>query len=178
MAPARVSSSVSPNASSATLPPFQTLLDNHATDLHRFLVATVGRGDADDCYQETWLAALRAYPRLSDSSNLKSWLLTIAHRKSIDLHRRRARQATPMAEPPEPRPDVDADPSRQAKLNGLHPIFTHVRSLPPKQRNAVALRFIADASYAEIARVMSTSEEAARRNVHEALNRLRRDYTP
>jgi len=46
------------------LPPFQTLLDSYSRDVHRFLVANVGRTDADDCYQETWIAALRAYPSL------------------------------------------------------------------------------------------------------------------
>ncbi len=43
-----------------------------------------------------------------------------------------------------------------------------MRELPEKQRTAVALRFVADAEYAEISSVMGTSQEAARRNVHEA----------
>ncbi len=47
---------------------------------------------------------------------------------------------------------------------------------PDKQRTAVALRFVADAAYAEVASVMGTSEEAARRNVHEGLKRLRTEY--
>src|ERR1700746_3937059 len=66
---------------SVNLPPFQALLDAHGRDVHRFLVATVGGVDADDCYQETWLAALRAYPRLEDAANVRAWLFTIAHRK-------------------------------------------------------------------------------------------------
>ena len=49
------------------LPPFQALLDAHGRDVHRFLMRDVGPVDADDCYQETWLAALRAYPRLRDA---------------------------------------------------------------------------------------------------------------
>ena len=80
------------------LPPFQALLDAHGRDVHRFLIAQVGPVDADDCYQETWLAALRAYPQLRDASNLRSWILTIAHRKAIDHVRSRARRAVPVAE--------------------------------------------------------------------------------
>jgi DNA-directed RNA polymerase specialized sigma24 family protein len=53
-----------------------------------------------------------------------------------------------------------------------------VRELPAKQRTAVALRFVADAAYGEISTAMGTSEEAARRNVHEGLKRLRREYQP
>jgi len=155
--------------SHVNLPPFQALLDAQGRDVHRFLVATVGQSDADDCYQETWLAALRAYPRLRDASNLRSWILTVAHRKAIDHIRARNRRATPVAELPEqpvPATPADGDPD----------IWGHVRALPPKQRNAIALRTVADLAYADIAQVMGTSEDAARRNVHEALKRLRTEY--
>jgi RNA polymerase sigma factor (sigma-70 family) len=151
------------------LPPFQILLDDHGADVHRFLVASVGRIDAEDCYQETWLSALRAYPGLRDISNLRSWLLTIAHRKAIDHIRARARRPSPV-------PEVPDQGTAPARPDGTPEIFEHVRALPPKQRTAVALRFVADAPYAEIAAVMDTSEEAARRSVHEGLNRLRREY--
>ncbi len=57
-------------------------------------------------------------------------------------------------------------------------LWALVRELPPKQRTALALRYVADAAYEEIATVMATSEEAARRNVHEALKRLRLEYQP
>jgi RNA polymerase sigma factor (sigma-70 family) len=147
------------------------LLDDHGRDVHRFLVATVGRVEADDCYQETWLAALRAYPRLRDAANLRGWILTIAHRKAIDHVRARARRAVPVADVPE-RGAAPGNP------DGLPEVWSEVRKLPPKQRTAVALRFVADAEYAQISAVMGTSEDAARRNVHEGLNRLRRDYRP
>jgi predicted RNA polymerase sigma factor len=65
------------------LPAFQSLIDSHGPDVHRFLVAQVGSSDAEDCYQETWIAALRAYPRLAHGENLRGWVLTIAGRKAI-----------------------------------------------------------------------------------------------
>jgi RNA polymerase sigma factor (sigma-70 family) len=151
-----------------SLPPFQRLLDAHALDVHRFLVALVGRHDADDCYQDTWLAALRAYPRLRDASNLRSWVLTIAHRKAIDHLRSRRRAALPVSDIPE-RP---APPSPESD-DGL---WALVGELPTKQRTALVLRYVAGARYAEISAVMSTTEEAARRNVHEGLKRLRMEY--
>ena len=78
------------------LPPFQRFLDTHRDAVWRFLVSSVGRADAEDCFQETFIAALRAYPRLRADSNLRAWVLTIAHRKSLDAHRARARRAVPM----------------------------------------------------------------------------------
>ena len=152
-----------------TLPPFQQLLDAHGRDVHRFLLATVGRTDADDCYQETWLSALRAYPRLRDPSNFRGWIFTIAHRKAIDLVRARGRSAVPSSE-------LAETPVTDQREGFDHDLWASVRELPAKQRTALAMRFVADAAYAEIATAMGTSEEAARRNVHEGLKRLRKEY--
>ncbi len=69
------------------LPPFQALIDAHAEPVRRFLVASAGPGAADDCFQETFIAALRAYPRLRPGSNVRAWLFTIARSKAIDHHR-------------------------------------------------------------------------------------------
>ena len=77
------------------LPPFQALLDDYETDLYRFCVATAGWSDADDCFQETWIAALRAYPKLRRADNLRAWLFRIAQNKAIDLHRARGRRTAP-----------------------------------------------------------------------------------
>jgi RNA polymerase sigma factor (sigma-70 family) len=151
-----------------SLPPFQKLLDLYGRDVHRLLVASVGRTDADDVYQETWLAALRAYPNLRDASNLRGWILTVASRKAIDHVRRRP--AIPIGDLPD-----RASPPDPTSDDGLWEL---VRELPPKQRTALALRFVVDAGYDQIAAAMETSEEAARRNVHEGLKRLRLEYQP
>ena len=70
-----------------SLPPFQRLLDEHASGLRRFLVGYVGWAEANDCWQETWLAALEAYPGLWHGGNLRGWLFTIARRKALDCLR-------------------------------------------------------------------------------------------
>ena len=150
------------------LPPFQHLLERHQGDVLGFLIASVGPQDAEDCFQETFIAALRAYPRLQDDSNLRGWLLTIAHRKAIDLHRARQRRATPVGDAPEV-PDRRMAPGQKEDSG----IWRLVSALPPKQRSAVALRFACDLPHREIAAALGTSEEAARRNLHEGIKRLR-----
>jgi RNA polymerase sigma factor (sigma-70 family) len=154
-----------------SLPPFQSLLDRYGRDVHRFLIANIGPVDADDCWQETWLSALRAYPSLNDASNLRAWVFTIAHHKLIDHVRARGRRALPVAETAE-LADASAAPAVALPDEQL---WSSVAQLPDKQRTAVTLRFLIDSSYREIAEVMGTSEEAARRNVHEALKRLRKE---
>ena len=152
------------------LAPFQTLIDAHGRPVHRFLVASVGPHDADDCWQETFLSALRAYPQLRHTTNLRGWLLTIAHRKAIDLVRARARRPVPVAEPP-----AAAEAAGARGATERDPVWEHVAALPPKQRAAVALRFLGDLSHAEIAAATDTTEPAARRNLYEGLARLRRE---
>ena len=146
------------------LPPFQALLDEHSRDVLGFLIAAVGPQEAEDCFQETLVAALRSYPRLEDDSNLRGWLLTIAHRKAIDHHRGRTRRPTPVGDAPEV-----AVSDRETGTG----VWTAVAGLPPKQRTAVALRFACDMPHREIAAALGGSEEAARRNLHEGLKKLR-----
>ena len=153
----------------ADLPPFQVLLDRHADDVLAVLRGAVGRGDAEDCFQETFLAALRAYPRLRSGENLRGWLITIAHRKAIDHHRARGRRPLPVAEPA----DVAVD--EQEPDMGEGEVWALVRELPPKQRAAVTLRFASDLPHAEIAAALGCSPAAARRSLHEGIKRLREE---
>jgi RNA polymerase sigma factor (sigma-70 family) len=148
------------------LPPFQILVDEHAADVMAVLRGAVGRTDADDCFQETFLSALRAYPKLEDASNLRGWLLTIASRKAIDHHRANGRQPLPVAEPPEVAVS-DPEPG-----DG---IWLAVGDLPPKQRAAIALRYACDLPHSEIAAALGCSPEAARRSLHEGIKRLRKE---
>ena len=154
-----------------SLPPFQVLLDAHRGDVYRFLVASVGPVDADDCFQETWIAALRAYPRLKRADNLRAWLLRIAQRKAIDSHRAGARRARPSDSLPE-----TAVPAEQA-ADGEPELWAAVRNLPPKQRAAVFCRAVLGMPYAELAVLLDSSQDAARRNVHEGLKALREEWT-
>jgi RNA polymerase sigma factor (sigma-70 family) len=154
------------------LPPFQVLLDEHRVDLYRFLVATSGPVEADDVYQETWIAALRAYPRLRRADNLRAWLFRIAQNKAVDAHRARGRRALPLAEPPSPPTAGELSPDGEPEL------WERVRDLPPKQRTAVFCRAVLGMPYEELAVLLDSSEEAARRSVHEGLKRLRREWKP
>lgn len=154
-------------------PPFQRFLDAHAADVHRFLVAAVGHHDADDCFQETFMSALRAYPKLREDSDLRAWVLTIAHRKALDHHRARGRRAVPASDTmPEP-----AAPTVTPQAERDRGLWERVHDLPGKQRAAVLLRFAGDLSHREVAQALGCSEEAARRSAHEGLKKLRQELT-
>jgi RNA polymerase sigma factor (sigma-70 family) len=154
------------------IPPFQAFLEEHRLTVYRFLVASVGAEEADDCFQETFLAALRAYPNLKHGDNLRAWVLAIATRKTIDAGRAKSRR-------PRPVPDVadvvemyaqDPDPL----LEG--PVWQAIRRLPPRQRVALVHRVLLDRPYTELAAAMGSTVEAARANVYQALRRLREEW--
>jgi RNA polymerase sigma factor (sigma-70 family) len=153
-----------------TLPPFQTLLDDFGTDVYRFCVATAGPGDADDAFQETWIAALRAYPKLRRGDNLRAWLFRIAQNKAIDLHRSRSRRPVPVA-------TVREVPAAPEAHDDEPDLWAAVRRLPPKQRTAVFCRTVLGMPYPELAALLDSSEDAARRNVFEGLKTIREEWT-
>src|SRR6201990_1338223 len=151
----------------ADLPPFQTLIDEHGGEVMAVLRGAVGREGAEDAFQETFLAALRAYPNLREARNLRGWLVTIAHHKAIDHHRARGR-APVAVESVREGAVFDPDPADGE-------VWRSVAALPPKQRTAVTLRFVSDLPHEEIAAALGCSPAAARRSLHEGLKRLRKE---
>ena len=150
-------------------PPFQTFLDEHREPVLGFLRAMVGPSDADDCFQETFIAALRGYERM-DGRHPRAWVMTIARRKAIDHHRARARRPVPKAELPEV---VDSDGGFADVERTGGEVWVAVAGLGQAQREAVALRYGADLAYREIAAALNCTEQAARRRVADALKSLR-----
>ncbi len=164
----------------STLPPFQVFLDEHRTVVYRFLLAAAGSAEADDCFQETFLSALRAYPRLRNASNLRGWILTIASRKVVDAARARNRRPLTVADPAELQDGRPREPGRvvEPATEVDDSLWLAVANLPPRQRVAVAHRFVLDLSYAAIADVMGSTQEAARANVYQGLRALRERLEP
>ena len=148
-------------------PPFEQVVREHGSVVLRVCQAVAGPMDAEDAWSETFLAALAAYPDLRPDSNIRGWLVTIAHHKAVDRLRSRARAPIPVDPVPEgPAPGtepVDPDPALWAAL----------ATLPLGQRAAVAYHYLADLPYAQVARLLGTSEAAARRRAADARASLR-----
>jgi RNA polymerase sigma factor (sigma-70 family) len=154
--------------SATTLDPFESVIERHGRAVLRFCVARLGPDRGEEAFQETLLAALRHYDELQTAGAVGGWLFSIARRKIIDSARSRAR--APIASDQLEEPVAawhDSDPTDN--------LWSQVAALAPKQREAVALRYMADLSHADIAEAMGTTADAARRNVFEGLKRLRKD---
>jgi RNA polymerase sigma factor (sigma-70 family) len=152
-----------------TKAPFEKLVEIHGGTVLRVCRAVVGFHEAQDAWSETFLAALRAYPELPDGANIEAWLVTIAHRKAIDITRARARAPVPVDEPPESR-------STFGLPTVPDPLWAEVAALPSKQRQAVAYHFLAGLPYQQVADIIGGSADAARRAAADGINSLRRNY--
>ncbi len=150
--------------------PFDRVVDEHGPVVLRVCRALLPPADADDAWSETFLAALRAYPRLAADSNVRGWLVTIAHRKAIDRYRAASRAPVPLASLPE-RPTTVGVPTEPDSA-----LWDAVRTLPPKQRGAVAYHYLADLPYADVGALLGTSADAARRSAADGVATLRKTY--
>jgi len=149
--------------------PFEEVVAEHGEVVMRVCRALLRPADADDAWSETFLSALRAYPDLRPDSNIRGWLVTIAHRKALDVIRRTSR-VDPVADVPERTPGR-ADPELPDD-----DLRAAIAALPTKQRAAVVLHYLGDLQYADVGAALDTSAAAARRSAADGIANLRTTY--
>jgi RNA polymerase sigma factor (sigma-70 family) len=152
--------------------PFEKVVEQHGGTVLRVCRVVLGVHDAEDAWSETFLAAMRAYPDLPADANAEAWLVTIAHRKAIDVLRSRKRQPAPVGDVPEA-PTTLGVPGDSDKDGDL---WQAVAALPEKQRQAVAYHYVAGLAYAEIAEILGGTTDAARRAAADGIKNLRKNY--
>jgi RNA polymerase sigma factor (sigma-70 family) len=150
--------------------PFEDVVAEYGQTVLRVCRAVVGPVDAEDAWSETFLSAMRAYPDLPAGANVEAWLVTIAHRRALDVGRATSRRPVPVATVPD-RPAARADPG-----GGYPELWAALEALPTKQRQAVAYHHIAGLPHAEIAELLGNSPDAARRACADGMKTLRSLY--
>jgi RNA polymerase sigma factor (sigma-70 family) len=150
--------------------PFEKIVEEHGGTVLRVCRVILGAHDAEDAWSETFLAAMRAYPDLPEDANTEAWLVTIGHRKAIDVLRARQRQPAPVGEVPETATTLGVPGERDGDL------WQAVAALPEKQRLAVAYHYVAGLAYAEVAGILGGSSDAARRAAADGVKNLRKNY--
>lgn len=150
--------------------PFERAVEQHGATVLRVCRAVLGPGsDADDAWSETFLAALEVWTELAGDTNVEAWLVRVAHRKAIDITRRRSRQAVPT----ESLPDlpVTVEPAETE-------VWQAVAELPERQRLAVAYHYFGGLPHVATAKLLDSTPAAVRRAAADGLNNLRKNYPP
>lgn len=150
--------------------PFETVVALHGVTVLRVCRALLGVHDADDAWSETFLAAMRAYPELPETANVEAWLVTIARRKAVDVHRAAKRNPLPVEDLPEAPTALGIPGAEDSDL------WETVGRLPEKQRQAITFRYLVGMSHAEIAAILGGTVDAARRAAADGLKNLRKNY--
>jgi RNA polymerase sigma factor (sigma-70 family) len=150
--------------------PFEKVVAQHGPTVLRVCRALLRVHDADDAWSETFLSAMRAYPDLPETANVEAWLVTIARRKAIDIHRAAKRYPLTLHALPEAPTDLGVPGGGGADL------WDAVQDLSDKQRRAITYRYLAGMSHAEIAEILGGSVAAARRAAADGLRNLRKNY--
>lgn len=161
------------------LPPFEALVTRHGAAVLRVCRALVGTLDADDVWQETFLAALRVYPSTGNIRNREAWLVTIARNKAVDHHRRGVRVPEPVD-----RPGHDVADGGDAVVRSVEAgetaaqVWAALARLPRMQREAVVYHHLAGLRHAAVAELLGNSEAAARRAASDGMASLRALLAP
>jgi RNA polymerase sigma factor (sigma-70 family) len=149
--------------------PFELVVQIHGATVLRVCRAVVGPTDAEDAWSETFLSAMKAYPSLPDDANVEAWLVTIAHRRAIDVGRARTRRPVPTGDIVDrATPAADHEPDAD--------LVAALAALPDKQRQSVAYHYLAGLPYAEIAEILGGTADAARRAAADGISALRRSH--
>lgn len=147
--------------------PFERVVAVHGRTVWRVCRGLLAEHDAEDAWAETMLAALNAYDRLAPASDVRAWLVTIAHRKAVDVLRARNRTAIPVEELPEA-------PSRLGLPGGRNlDLWAALATLPERQRFAVVQHHLGGLPFAQVAELTGGSADAARKAASDGVRRLR-----
>jgi RNA polymerase sigma factor (sigma-70 family) len=159
---------------------FASLYDQHERQVYNLCLRITGSAeDAADATQETFLKVLERLEKLEGREvNLAAYLMTVARNASYDAIDRR-RRALPTDELPEfPAPMADGPEGHVLRDAHQEQVRVANLSLPPRQREVLALRELAELSYDEVAQVMGMNRNSvaqlisrARINLHDGLRR-------
>ena len=152
--------------------PFETLVELHRDEIFAYLWRLIPGDQAEDCLQETFLRAFRAYERTTPDSNYRAWLYKIATNVARTAHTRRQREMTREHYNPaayEKRTLLDTVTFGE----DLKLVLQAVEALPHKQRAALMMRKYQDMDYKDIGTALECSPATARAHVYQALKKLR-----
>lgn len=151
---------------------FSTLIAAHYELIHRAAWKWSGNAsDAEDVAQDVCVKLGRAIAGFDGRSAFSSWVYRITINAVRDMQRQSVRQARHVDAYAEVAP---ADhPAEQEEAATSAQIWTAVRRLPEKQRDAVLLVYAEELSHAAAAEIMGIAEATVSFHVHQARKTLR-----
>ena len=154
---------------------FGALYDRYVQRVYRFCYyRTCSPPDAEDLTAQIFLAALEALPRYRQDSHFAAWLFSIARKKVADFHRRNSHAQVALEESilPPIYTDLAIDVEKSQRRERL---LKQVQALAEEERELIHLRYVAELSFAEMAKILQKNEEAVKKSLYRLIGRLKQE---
>lgn len=147
------------------------LYDLASGDVYRLaLWRTASAEDAEDVVQDVFVRVAEQSSRLVSVRHPRRWLLTVTHRRAVDLCRGRSRRQT---DPLDDVPYLEAMSGDPDRVIDARTVSRLIGTLPAKQREVLLLRHFADCTFADIGRITGAPTFTAASRYRLAVARLR-----
>ena len=146
-------------------------------DVYRFLICFSGnQHDAEDITQEVFIRVLNNLSNFnSSSSNLKTWIFSIAKHAAVDHYRKKKFVSIFKDGFFKQIASTDKDPNELMEQNQMKKrVHEAVSKLKPNYRTVVILRSINEFSIKETSEILQCSESKVKVDYHRALKELKR----
>jgi len=154
---------------------FGALYDRYVQRVYRYCYyRTNSAPDAEDLTAQIFLATLEALPRYRRDGHFAAWLFSIARKKVADFHRRTSHAPQSLHESTLPpiyidlAIDVETSQRRERLLK-------RVQALKEDERELIHLRYVAELSFAEMAKTLQRNEDAVKKSLYRLMARLKQE---
>ena len=167
---------------------FEALFSRYQRSLFRLIYRYVGEyNEAHDVLQQVWLQLYLSLPKLYPNVQLKPWLFTVAHNRSLDVLRRRRHISFSDVETGNEEveaafldtiTDTSPTPEELVEQRELQQAIQRaIQTLPCTYRSVVLLYYKDQMNYAEIGQVLKMPVSTVKARFHRA-KRFLRDILP
>lgn len=156
---------------------FGALYDRYVQRVYRYCYyRTSSAPDAEDLTAQIFLATLEALPRYRQDGHFAAWLFSIARKKVADFHRRRSHVPLEEAVLPPLHADSSADLALDVETSQRRErLLKRVQALAEEERELIHLRYVAELSFAEMAKALQRNEDAVKKSVYRLMARLKQE---
>jgi RNA polymerase sigma-70 factor, ECF subfamily len=152
---------------------FGVLYDRYIQRIYRYChYRTNNAADAEDITAQIFLAALEALPRYRQDGHFAGWLFSIARNKVMDYHRRVPHMLLDESTLPPIYTDMALDIEKSQRRENL---LRLIQFLAEEERELLYLRYVAELSFAEIAKALQKNEDAVKKMLYRLIARMKNE---
>ena len=150
---------------------FGALYDRYVQRVYRYcLYRTNNAHEAEDLTAQIFLAALEGLPRYRQDGHFAAWLFTIARNKVAEYHRRAPHEPLDESRFPPIQMDMELTVEKSQRSEKL---LRLIQALAEDERDLIHLRYVAELSFAELAKSLNKNEDAVKKMLYRLVARLK-----